>query len=127
MSKVVSIATARHFNAGPCPVIEYRSVDSHGNCWAKKRDWRLPETTEAIAAWVGKYREMVAAGYVPEGFSAAPIPISAKIKVGRKTVAKWWSDRDADYIPAECDWRANLKDGTSGRGPSVLDCQTFKR
>ena len=56
---------------------------------------------------------MVANGYVPEGFTVAPRPISARIKVGRKVVAKWKLDVEG-YQPIS--HKTNLKDGLSRSG-----------
>jgi len=110
---VVSIATAPSFKPAPIPQIEYTYRDLAGAVRKKRREWKLPETPSAIAAWMGKYFEMVANGYVPEGFTVAPRPISARIKVGRKVVAEWRLDVEGyRVIP----YQTNLKDGLSRSG-----------
>ena len=109
MSNVVSIAAAPGFKPVSEPVITYTYRDKNGKVCRKTRDWKLPETTAAISAWMGRYFERVASGYIPEGMDTAPIPISARIKVGRRVVAKWKLDSVTDFEP--CGWRIDLKTG----------------
>lgn len=106
---VVSIDTSFRFKRVPDPVIEYTWTDERGLRRKNERPWNLPETPGAIAAWMGKYFERVAAGYVPEGYTVAPRPTSARIKVGRRVVAKWRLDATTDFEP--CGWRVDLKTG----------------
>lgn len=109
MSNVVSIDTANGFKRAPDPVIEYTWTDERGLRRKNERLWKLPETPGAIAAWMGRYFERVAAGYIPEGYTVAPRPTSARIKVGRRVVAKWKLDATTDF--EACGWRIDLKTG----------------
>lgn len=114
MGSVVSIETAPGFKVAPDPVIEYTWTDERGLRRKIVKAWKLPETSAAIEAWMGRYFERVAAGYIPEGMDTAPIPISARIKVGRNVVAKWKLEPGAYEPPG---WqRADLKDGLRKSG-----------
>ena len=108
---VVSIATSPEFKPSPDPVIEYTWIDERGLRRKNERLWKLPETPGAIAAWMGRYFERVAAGYIPEGYTVAPRPTLARIKVGRRVVAKWKLE---DGIPESVGFRVNLKNGGAG-------------
>lgn len=96
---VVSIDTNKGFKPAPDPVIEYTWADERGLRRKMVKAWKLPETPAAIAAWMGRYFERVAAGYVPDGYTVAPRPTSARIKVGRRVVAKWKLDAITDFEP----------------------------
>ena len=106
---VVSIATSPEFKPSPDPVIEYTWIDERCLLRKNERLWKLPETPGAIAAWMGRYFERVAAGYIPEGYTVAPRPTLARIKVGRRVVAKWKLDATTDF--EACGWRIDLKTG----------------
>ena len=106
---VVSIATAPSFNPAPIPQIEYTWIDEHGLRRKNERPWKLPETPGAIAEWMGRYFERVSNGYIPEGYTVAPRPTSARIKVGKRVVAKWKLDSVTDFEPTA--WRIDLKPG----------------
>lgn len=99
MSNVIGIETAAGFKAAPDPIIEYTYTDERGLRRKTVKAWKLPETVAAIEAWMGRYFERVAAGYIPDGMDEAPIPHSARIKVGRRVVARWKLDLQPDGPP----------------------------
>ena len=52
--------------------------------------WRHECTTEALAAWLESYFDRTRSGYLPQGFTKAPIPIIARIyRIPSEILAEW--------------------------------------
>lgn len=69
--------------------IKYMWRDEAGEVHHRERPWNRPQTEDAIADWMQDYFDRVASGYVPEGFTVAPMPHCARVTVGTLVKAEW--------------------------------------
>lgn len=69
--------------------IDYMYRDQASEVKHRVREWKRPQTTEAIAEWMDDYFERVGRGYCPEGFTVAPAPFCARVTNSGKVVAEW--------------------------------------
>jgi hypothetical protein len=71
------------------PRMDYMWRDESGEVKHRTREWTRPQTVEAIADWMEDYLDRLSGGYMPEGFTVAPVPFCARITLRGRVLAQW--------------------------------------
>lgn len=69
--------------------VEYLFRDEDGAVQRRRKNWTRPRNDEAVQEWVEDYVGRVADGYIPEGFTVAPVPFCARVLYRGAVVAEW--------------------------------------
>lgn len=87
-------------NFPPQVRILYR--DHTGDTKAKLLLWKRPLTYEALSQWMEDYLERARKGYIPEGFTSAPLPHCARIyRIPSKILVEWPKDYRAPVFSSD--------------------------